>query len=84
MEVWFRSFSFLFMDDSTFFFPFAFHLFQGCRGKNSVGDFGGSKTMPAWEAMTFGIIPLALRVFFMSVAGLVFQVGLQTASRKAF
>jgi len=31
------------------------------------------------QAMTFGIIPLALRVFFMSMAGLVFQVGLQTA-----
>ena len=31
------------------------------------------------QAVTFGLIPLAARVFFMSMAGVVFQVGLQTA-----
>lgn len=30
------------------------------------------------QAVTFGLVPLAARVFFMSMAGVVFQVGLQT------
>ena len=34
------------------------------------------------EAITFGLIPMAARVFFMSMAGVVFQVGLQTAPGK--
>eukprot|EP00435_Cladocopium_sp_Y103_P075690 s36_g62.t1 len=43
-----------------------------------MGNFGEAFRQIRFQAVTFGLVPLAARVFFMSMAGVVFQVGLQT------